>query len=394
MKRTSQRMLAIGVVAVLAAAGCSSSKSSSSGGGSTSSAAGSSTGSGSSTTATNKSYNFAYANISDSSPLFKTVGDTMVSNGKKVNITVKRFDNNIDATKALTNAQLMVQQKPDIAIDWTGTESIGKSVGAVFSRAKIPCIAVNQTIDGCPYFNLVNADLGSGSAAIVAPIMKQKGWTGKDTTLVLLFNPGAGSEVNSNVRYFYSDIAKAVPGFTQASPESITDKTTTIGSLPNGVQINGQDALEASYTAMKNELQLLPSGRHIVIFTQNDDSAMGAWRAITQASRQSDTLIIGQGADAAALQQLRTNPQWVAEGSVFFELWSEFLLAMGVAMQNGATPPALTLPPQTVLSKTTVSQYYGATGVTATVAPPLDPRDNYLLKTGILQQFGNVQGVK
>ena len=56
----------------------------------------------------------------------------MVSNGKKVDITVKRFDNNFDPSKALTNAQLMVQQKPDLAIDWTGTESIGKSVGAVF----------------------------------------------------------------------------------------------------------------------------------------------------------------------------------------------------------------------------------------------------------------------
>ena len=96
-----------------------------------------------------KSYAFAYANVADSSPLFKLVGDRMVSDGKKAGMTVARFDNNFDPSKALSNAQLMVQQKPDLIIDWTGTESIGKSVGAVFKRGKIPCVAVNQTIDGC-----------------------------------------------------------------------------------------------------------------------------------------------------------------------------------------------------------------------------------------------------
>src|SRR5258707_177789 len=71
-----------------------------------------------------KSYTIAYANVADSSPLFKLVGDRMVSDGKKVGITVKRFDNNFDPSKAVSNAQLMVQQKPDLIIDWTGTESI------------------------------------------------------------------------------------------------------------------------------------------------------------------------------------------------------------------------------------------------------------------------------
>jgi ribose transport system substrate-binding protein len=334
-----------------------------------------------------KSYTFTYANVADSSPLFKLVGDRMVSDGKKVGITVKRFDNNFDPSKALSNAQLMVQQKPDLIVDWTGTESIGKSVGAVFQRGKVSCVAVNQTIDGCPYFNLQNKLLGSGAAGIVVPEMKKKGWTAADTTIVMLFNPGAGAEVNSNGRYFYSDVAKAFPDMKQMAPDAITDKTTTIGDGPNGVQINGKDALEPSYQAMKQELTVLPKDRHLIVFTQNDDSALGAWRAITQASRQKDTMIIGQGANADGLKNLRTNPSWVAEGSVFFELWSQYLLAMGVSVLNGEKPPALTLAPQTVLSKANVSKYYGD-GTTAIVSPPLAPVDRYLLKAGVLQKFG------
>jgi len=338
-------------------------------------------------------YTFTYANVTDKSPLFKLVGDLMVTDGKKVGITVKRFDNDFSASTALSNAQLMVQEQPNLIIDWTGTESIGNSIGAIFKRANIPCIAVNQTIAGCPYFNLQNKYLGLGAAQIVVPIMKQKNWTSKDTTIVMLFNPGAGAEVNSNGRYFYSYVSARTPGMPKRTPTSITDSTTTIGPLPSGVQINGADALEPSYTAMKNELQLLPADRHLIVFTQNDDSALGAWRAITQASRQKNTLIIGQGADADGLKNLRTNPSWVAEGSVFFEFWPEYQLAMGVSILNGVKTPPLTLAPQTVLSKQTVKKYYG-NGLHPIVSPALPVQDRYLIKSGILQQFGNVPGVK
>jgi ribose transport system substrate-binding protein len=338
-----------------------------------------------------KSYTFAYANVSDQSPLFKLVGDLLVSKGKKVNITVKRFNNNFDGPTALNNAQLMVQQKPDLVIDWTGVESIGQSVGAVFKRAKMKCIAVNQKIPGCPWFNLVNRFLGTGAAAVVIPILKKKHWTAKDTTLILVASPGAGAEVNSNSRYFYARVSAAIPGMAKATPTSITDQTTNIGALPNGIQVDGKASLEPTYNVVKSTLQILPTSRHLVVFTINDDSALGAWRAITQAGRQKNTLIIGQGADPDGLKNLRTNPSWVAEGSVFFELWPEYLLAMGVSVLNGAHPPALTLAPQTVLSKQNVAKYYGKNGLHPKIAPPLAKVDRYLLKSGILQKFGHVK---
>jgi len=338
-----------------------------------------------------RSYTFAYGNVSDNSPLFKSVGDLMVSEGKKVSITVRRFNNNFDGPTALNNAQLMVQQRPDLVIDWIGVEAIGKSVGAVFDRAKMPCIAVNQKIPGCPWFNLVNRDLGIGAAKIVIPIMKRRGWTARDTTLILVAAPGAGAEVNSNSRYFYSRVSQAIPRMARATPTSITDRTTRIGSLPNGIQVDGKAALEPTYNAVRSTLQTLPRDRHLVVFTINDDSALGAWRAITQANRQRSTLIIGQGANAEGLRQLRTNPSWVAEGTVFFELWPRYLLAMGVAILNGAKPPPLTLAPQTVLSKQTVARYYGKTGTRARIAPPLPAQNRYLLRTGILQRLGTTR---
>ena len=128
-------------------------------------------------------------------------------------------------------------------------------------------------------------------------------------------------------------------------------------------------------------------------YTVNDDSTIGAWRAITQAHRENNTLVAGLGGDKDGLTQLRTNPHWVAEGDVFVYFWGEYLMAMGVAMLQGAKPPALTISPQTVLTKENISRYYKPGMFTAKVLPRLPAVDRYLAKPGILQKFHNIEGL-
>jgi ribose transport system substrate-binding protein len=338
-------------------------------------------------------YTFDYANVFDKSPTFKTVGDDLVSQGAQVGITVRRSDNNSDCATVLSNAKVMVQEKPDVAIDWMGCEGAGPAVGKLFGDAKIPCIAVNQVIPGCSFFNLVNKDFGVQGASIVYPLVQKAGWTPNDTTLILAAAPGAGAEVNSNSRFFYEDLAK-MWGLDMYTADQITDTTTTLGK--NLVQVNGQGTgngpLEGSYTALKGVLPSIPTSRHLIVFTINDDSGLGAWRAITESHRENNTMILSAGADADGINQLRTNPHWVAEFSVFFEYWSEYLLAMGVAVKKGIKTPTQTYCPQVVLSKDNVDQYY--TGTTPKAVPPIPDQDKYLIQTGILQKFGNIPGAQ
>jgi ribose transport system substrate-binding protein len=83
----------------------------------------------------------------------------------------------------------------------------------------------------------------------------------------------------------------------------------------------------------------------------------------------------------------------VAEGDVFVYFWGEYLMAMGVAMLQGAKPPALTISPQTVLTKENISRYYTPGMFTAKVLPRLPAVDRYLAKPGILQKFHNIEGL-
>jgi len=160
----------------------------------------------------------------------------------------------------------------------------------------------------------------------------------------------------------------------------------------SAVQINTGDEVDTAYTAMKNELQDIPAGRHIVVYGITDESTLGAWRALSGAGR-TDVLLAGNGGDATGLAQLRTTPQWVVESSPFVPEWGEYLMAMAHALADGMTVPAETDAPLAVFTKANLSQYYAPGSTTVKKLPALSAADEYLAKTGVLQKFGNVTGV-
>jgi ribose transport system substrate-binding protein len=340
--------------------------------------------------------NISFGNVSESSPLAREIGNGVRSSAATAGIHLKSYNNipdltNLDPAQTLQNARLMVEDKPNLIIEYNGIQNIGASIGAQFKAAKIPCIAVNNSIPGCYFFNLSNMQMGIDAANAIAPIMKQKGWNGSNTVILLLQASVAGTDINNSVRYFYTTLAADVPGFTQVAPSAITAQTTKIGTT--GLQVDGGAALEPSYTAIKNALPTIPASKHIVLFGINDDSVGGGWQAITQAHRAANSMVGAIGSSPASRTQLRTDPSWVVEGEVFPGNWGEYLIAMAVAIVDGATPPALTTTPQTVMTKATLSKYFANDGTTPLSLPSLSPGDEYLAKTDILQKFANVQGL-
>jgi ribose transport system substrate-binding protein len=345
-----------------------------------------------STAANAKDYHFAFANIFENGDLFKSLGDGFAFAAKETGFTLSRYNNNNDGETTINNARLMVQEnpKPDVIFEYTGVAGIGPALNKVFSQAKTPCVAVNIPLQGCHWFNLVNETLCGQSADPVIALAKEKGWTGDNTTAILIQGASLGRSVNNCVGYFYAALSKALPGFQKAEMEDITASTTTIGKT--GIQVDGKATLEGSYEVVKNVLQAIPADRHIVVYSINDDSTMGGWRAVSEAGRGPISVAVGLGGSEASLKQLRTNPQWIGEGSIFFPSWGEFVMAMGVALTNGAKPPELTHAPQLVLTKSNVDKYYDAAG-RAILLPPLDSTNVYLKDTGILQKFKNVEGL-
>lgn len=330
----------------------------------------------------------SFANSVNSVAIFKQVGDGVVRAAKKAGFELKAYDNKFDGPAALDNARLMVQDKPDVIIEYNLVQDMGTAVSNILEQSKVPCVAINAPTAGCAWANLSNRDAGTATGPIVAKEAMKRGWKASDTVVLLLQLAGGGTEINDSVAYFYITAARTM-GLAPATRSQIGPSTTKLGS--NLIQIDGKAALEPAYDATKNILQTIGKDKHLIVFGVNDDSALGAWRAITQAGRQQSTLIAGLGATTEGVKQLRTNPQWVAQADVFLDFWGQFAVAMAAAVKDGKTPPALTRFPQTVMTKATVGQYYKAGQKIAYHLPPLHPSAAYLKP--YLKVFGNVEGV-
>jgi ribose transport system substrate-binding protein len=337
------------------------------------------------------SLSMVYASAADSIGIFKTVGDGIVTDAGKLGMKMKRYDNNLDGPTALRNAGLMVQDKPDVAIDWNTVVGVGKAVGAQFTRNNIPCLAVNQQIPGCAWFNLSNKDMGLDAAKVILPVAKSRGWNGKNTTVVMVIAAANGVEVNNGPRYFYVQTAKTLPNFKKVTPDQITAQTTTIGGK-NGIQIDCKSTIEGAYQAAKNIVGSIPKSNNILLYGSDTDCNLGAYRALAQAGFGKRILTGGLGATPDGLTQLRKNPNWLVEGALFLQDWSPYILTEAVAIANGVKPPPLTSAPQIMLTKKTVNKYYKGNNVK--LLPPLVANNKYLAKYGILQKFANVEGLK
>lgn len=340
--------------------------------------------------AQDKTYKVSFANVTEAGELFVQLGDGIEAAAAKAGVELRRYDNKFDSETTLRNAQLMVQEQPDLILEYNGVQGIGPALQRVFETAGIPFIAINVAVPGGHWFNLVNKDLGADTARIVVKMAQDKGWSAADTTVIIVQASEAGDEVNDCVRYFYITAAELM-GLPAAKPEDINPLTTTISA--NGIQVDGKAQLEASYAAVKNVLQTLPQDRKILLYSVNDDSTIGAWRAVQEAGRAENAMVAGLGGSAAALKELRSNKSWVAEGTIFMGEWGQYLIAMAVAILKGKTPPELTKSPQAVLTAQNVDTYYDLDAKVIQL-PPLDESNSYLAETGVLQMFGNVQGLK
>lgn len=334
---------------------------------------------------------FTYGSAANSIGLTKEVGDSVVNDAKSVGIKITEYDNNLDGPTALANARLMVQDQPNVAIDWNTVVGVGDAVGAEFTQAKIPCLSVNQEIAGCAHYNLSNKDMGLDAASVILPMAKQRGWNGSNTTVVMVIAAANGTEVNDGPRYFYVQTANTLSGFKKVSPSQITATTTTIGGT-NGIQINCASTLDGAFSAMQNVVGSIPKKNNILLYGTDDDCDLGAYRSLKQNGFGNRILTGGLGGDPDGLNELRTNPSWVCEGSAFIQDWGPYILSEAVAIENGVTPPVLTSSPQIMLTKQNLSTYYNPQN-NVILLPPLVPDNKYLAKYGLLTKFAKIQGL-
>jgi ribose transport system substrate-binding protein len=335
----------------------------------------------------------AYAEFTSASPAIAQIGQSIQQAATKVGAHLTVYNNNSSAQTTLTNAQLIATAKPSAVIDQSaivGSVSSNRVLGAAFSRANVPCIGFFTPIPGCALIELPATQIASGLASTLATQAKSRGWSGSNTTVVLGQAAQAGPSINAILAPFYVAISGQLSGFPHESASAFGPQATKVAD--DVMQIDTAGSLNGAYTAMAAALQQIPVSRNIIYVSVNDDTAEGAFEAVSRAGRLSHLIMAGEGGLPAALKHLATDKSWGAEAGLFQSQWGEYFVAMAAALAKGAKPSAATTVPLAILTKQNLQQYYPNGYATPAKLPTLPPEDQYLSRSGILQQFGNVSG--
>ncbi|WP_369226499.1 sugar ABC transporter substrate-binding protein [Streptomyces sp. R39] len=340
-----------------------------------------------------KGVKFAFAMPTSQGQVYVAQQKTFTTQAQALGAKVTVYDNHGDADTMLRNADLMVAARPDVIVEYPSVANATDRVGQKFKTAGIPCIAINVPVKGCSFFNFDQVALAKLGAQAMAKKMAARGWDGTNTTVLIGQASQLGSSVNIAVTSFYDELSRIVPNMKHVSSSAITSTTTQI-TADQGYQGDLGLTADSGYTATLHSLQSMPQKRNLVVYTVSDDTTQGVLRAADTQGRTAKTLLSGYGGTLQGLNAVREGGVWATDQNGFFPQWGEFLLAMSVAIAQGVEPPALTSPPQVVLTKENVDTYYKPGTEELIKMPALPKASRYLLDTGILQKFGNVEGAE
>ncbi len=354
--RTRIALIACVLTASLAMAACSS--------GSTSSGSGSS----GSSNKPLEGVTWGYGNVLDSSPTFKVIGDHMTTDGGALGAKMLHYDNNIDPATALSNVNLMIQQNASLIVDWAyGSDNV--AISKRLEGAKKNCVAVNVPIAGCPFYNTDSAVVGKSLGEVAVKNAQAKGWNETNTTVLIVIAGSNSASDQLTAQNFYSVYTKSFPGMKQYEPSDLKITGTTLGNPNDGQQTDGKGTLDGAFKAVTQLLQTVPADRNLMIFANNDDMANGSLRAVAQANRTDKTMLVSQIGTADAIKQVASGGPWIAESAAFYDQWSRFLLAMGLAIRDAKKMPDFTPAPSLTITKDNVSQYFNNDGTSKGPAP-------------------------
>jgi ribose transport system substrate-binding protein len=290
---------------------------------------------------TQKRFRIGYASQNrDSFSLAVTQGIRWAAS--RCQIDLIEVENLYSARAALRNAQKLVQQNVDLAIEFQVYERVGAQLSRLYEEASIPVIAVEIPQPGAVFFGIDNHRVGqlAGKALVKAT---QEHWKGEIDELLLLDLEIAGSLPHLRVSSAESTIRKSLTGSYQI------------------LHLDSRGEMERSFELVRRHLQFSPK-RKTIICGVNDLAVLGALRAFSEVGRSNLCLALGVGAFPEARRELRS-PQTRLIGSIatFPERYGDILIQIALdILHHKEVPPAVYAPIQLVTPRN-IDKFYPST---------------------------------
>lgn len=291
-------------------------------------------------------HRIGYAGLGQDASFPREVASGLEKAAAAAGVELILFDNRYDGKTALRNADTMLREQVEVAIEFQSDEAVAPAIAAKFRDAGVPLIAIDVPHPGATFFGANNYEAGLLGGRHLGRWALDK-WKGAVDEILMIGISRAGQVPGDRIR-----------GMTQGLSESISG----MESIPLH-EIDGDGDFTTTLNRVKKFL-LARKRRRILVGAANDPSALGASSAFRQSGLDDYCAVVSCNADPEGRIELR-RPGTRLIGSVAFfpERYGAGLIRLALEIIAGKpTPPALFMRHQ-LLTPENVNHHYPNDGL-------------------------------
>ena len=295
-------------------------------------------------------YRLGYAAQGTDYLFSKEVSESLQGAAAAEGIELICLDNRYSAKIAQRNAELLVREKVDLAIEFQTDEEVAPIVAAKYREAGIPMIAIDIPHPGATYYGANNYEAGLIGGRYLGRWVKEQ-WHSQADEILLLELKRAGNLPRMRLSGFLVGINLVLPS---AASYSV-------------IYLDGDGELGKSFEAVRRYLRS-STAKRVLVGAINDPSALGALRAFEEAGRAENCVVMGQNASPEGRTELRL-PKTRFLGSVayFPERYGTDLIRVSIDILSHRPVPPAVFVEHKLITRDSVDHYYPNDAVTKMV---------------------------
>jgi ribose transport system substrate-binding protein len=271
----------------------------------------------------------------------REVSSSLERAARQEGIELIALDNRYSAKIAQRNADLLVREKVDLAIEFQTDETIAPIVAAKYRDAGIPMIAIDIPHPGATYYGANNYEAGLIGGRYLGRWAKEH-WNSEVDEIVMLELPRAGNLPQMR-------LTGMLVGINLALPNAKNCRIT---------HLNGDGEMGPSFEVVRRHLRVSRS-RRTLVGTINDVSAIGALRAFEEAGRGDACAVMGQNASPEGRTEMRrTNTRLIGSVAFFPERYGPDLVRVSLDILNKKPVPPAVFVDHKLVTPTTIEHFY------------------------------------
>ncbi|WP_321472382.1 substrate-binding domain-containing protein [uncultured Paludibaculum sp.] len=288
-----------------------------------------------------KRFRIGFAGKSVESAFSRAVGESLRAAAAERGLDLVLLDNRGSATTALRNADRLMREQIDVAVEFQVHERVAARIAAKFLEAGIPLIAVEIPHPGAVYFGGNNYEAGRLCGQTLGQRARQA-WHGAVDEVLLLEMAAGGPLPHSSMTGLRKGLREVLSGLAEE----------------RFVALDGKGEFGASLEAVRRHLRRSRPGRCLV-GAINDASALGALRAFEESGRARDCFVTGQNAEPEGRAEMRrAETRMVGSVGFFPERYGAELMRIALDLIEKRPVPGAVFVKHAMITARNVDAYY------------------------------------